>query len=69
MLGTSDAWSTCHLSQRTSKQAYYIVDCQIFGFSEQDVSVNITLITTSELKMTRQITGRAHTKMNLSHTS
>ena len=29
ILGTSDAWSTSHLSQRTSKPAYYIVDCQI----------------------------------------
>ena len=25
MLGTSDAWLTSHLSQRTSKPAYYIV--------------------------------------------
>ena len=31
MLGTSGAWSTSHLSQRTSKPAYYIVDCQIFN--------------------------------------
>ena len=29
ILGTSDAWSTSHLSQRTSKPAYYIVDCRI----------------------------------------
>jgi hypothetical protein len=29
MLGTSDAWSTSHSSQRTSEPAYYIVDCQI----------------------------------------
>ena len=31
MLGTSDAWSTSHLSQQTSKPAYYIVDCRISG--------------------------------------
>ena len=68
ILGTSDTWLTIHLSQRTSKPTYYIVDCQIFGSSEQDVSVNITLITTSELNMTRKIIGRAHSKMNLSHT-
>ena len=30
MLGISDAWATSHLSQRTRKPAYYIVDCQIF---------------------------------------
>ena len=29
MLGTSDAWSTSHLSQLTSEPAYYIVDSQI----------------------------------------
>ena len=29
MLGTSDAWSTTHMSHRTSEPAYYIVDCQI----------------------------------------
>ena len=29
MLGTSDAWSTSHLSQQRSKPAYYIVDCRI----------------------------------------
>ena len=26
ILGTSDAWSTSHLSNRPSKPAYYIVD-------------------------------------------
>ena len=31
ILGTSDAWSTSHLSQRTSEPAYYIIDCQISG--------------------------------------
>ena len=31
ILGTSDACSTSHLSQRTSKPAYYIADCRIFG--------------------------------------
>ena len=30
MLGTSDAWSTSHLSQQTSEPAYYTVDCRIF---------------------------------------
>ena len=29
MLGTSDAWSTSHLSHGTSKPACHIVDCQI----------------------------------------
>ena len=29
MLGTSDAWAQSHLSQRTSNQATYIVDCRI----------------------------------------
>ena len=31
MLGTSDTWSTSHLSQQTSKPAYYIADCRICG--------------------------------------
>ena len=31
ILGTSDAWSTSHLSQQTSQPVYYIVDCQIFS--------------------------------------
>ena len=30
-LGTSDAWSTSHLSQRNSKPVYYIVECRISG--------------------------------------
>ena len=29
MIGASDAWSKSHLSRRTSKPAYYIVDCRI----------------------------------------
>ena len=29
IFGTSNAWLTSHLSQRTSKPAYYIVDCWI----------------------------------------
>ena len=29
ILGTSDAWSTSHSSQRPCEPAYYIVDCQI----------------------------------------
>ena len=32
MLGTSDAWSTSHLSKQTSEPAYYVVDCRIFGW-------------------------------------
>ena len=31
ILGTSDAWTTSHLSQPTSKPAYYIVDCMILN--------------------------------------
>ena len=31
ILGTSDAWSTSHLSQRTSEPAYYILDCRILN--------------------------------------
>ena len=30
MLGTSETWSTSHLSQQPSKPVYYIVDCRIF---------------------------------------
>ena len=47
MLGTPDAWSTSHLSQRTSKPVYYIVDCQIWercGISvEKDFSSGILI--------------------------
>ena len=28
MLGTSDTWSTSHLSQQTSRPVYYNLDCQ-----------------------------------------
>ena len=31
MLGTLDAWLTSHLSQETSKSAYYILNCRIFA--------------------------------------
>ena len=31
LLGTSDAWSTRHLSQQPSKPTYYIVDCWIYN--------------------------------------
>ena len=31
ILGTSDAWWPSHWSQRTSKPAYYIVDCRIYN--------------------------------------
>ena len=30
VLGTSDAWSTSHLSHRAREPAYYIVDCRIY---------------------------------------
>ena len=41
MLGTSNAWSTSHLSWRSSKPAYYIVDCGIFILScSPDVTTN-----------------------------
>ena len=30
ILGTSDAWSMSHLSQRPNDPAYYIEDCRIF---------------------------------------
>ena len=39
MLGTSDAWSTSHLSQQPSKPAYYIVDCQILHASISSISL------------------------------
>ena len=29
ILGTSDTWSTSHMSHRPSEPAYYIVDCRI----------------------------------------
>ena len=37
MLGTSEAWSASHLSQRISIPAYYIVDCwisELLGFPQ-----------------------------------
>ena len=34
MSGAADAWSMSHWSQRTSKPAYYIVDCQILRRNE-----------------------------------
>ena len=43
ILRTSDAWSTSHLSQQTSKAAYYIVDCQILcidSFIKRNVNAN-----------------------------
>ena len=35
-LGTSDAWSTSHLSHRPSEPAYYIVDCRILEEGENN---------------------------------
>ena len=32
MLGTSDAWSTIHLSHRPGKPAYYVVNWRIYSF-------------------------------------
>ena len=46
MLGTSDAWSRSHLSKRTSKLAYYIVDCRIFN-----IDYNIPIYSTSNFKI------------------
>ena len=45
MLGTSDTWSTSHLSRRTSEPAYYIVDCRIFiqGESPWHNLISLTL--------------------------
>ena len=40
MLGTSDAWSTSHLSQQPSKPAYYIVDCWTFGSISRTANQN-----------------------------
>ena len=31
ILGTSDAWTTSHLSKKTSKSACFIVDCRILS--------------------------------------
>ena len=33
ILGTSDAWSMSHSSQRPSDPAYYIEDCRIYDLS------------------------------------
>ena len=35
IFGTSDTWSTSHLSQQPTKPAYYIEDCWIFECSVQ----------------------------------
>ena len=34
MLGTSNAWSMSHLSQRPGDPAYYIEDCRIYDIIE-----------------------------------
>ena len=39
MLGTSDAWLMRCSSQRATKPAYYIVDCQICSVMLQDMFV------------------------------
>ena len=44
MLGTSDAWSTSHLSQRTSKPAYYILDWWILGFHKDKVQQGVAFV-------------------------
>ena len=40
ILGTSDAWTTSHLSQGTSKPAYYIVDCRILNLQERNLNTD-----------------------------
>ena len=35
MLGTSDKWSTSHLSQQPSEPAYYVVDLRILGTNHE----------------------------------
>ena len=45
ILGTSDAWSMSHLSQRPSKPAYYIEDCRIFKLPFNRTSETITIST------------------------
>ena len=32
MLGTPDAWSSCHWFQQPSEPTYFIVDCRIFYY-------------------------------------
>ena len=39
ILGTSDAWLMSHLSQRTGKPAYHIVDCRIYGYPQSSHNV------------------------------
>ena len=41
ILGTSDAWSTNHLSQLTRESAYYIVDCRIYIMQSSHTCMNI----------------------------
>ena len=36
MLGTSDTWSTIHLSKQTSKPVYHSVDCLISNQMESE---------------------------------
>ena len=42
-LGTSDTWSTSHLSHQPREPAYYIVDCWIFKFAIGGVSLALGL--------------------------
>ena len=48
MLGTSDAWSTSHLSQRTREPAFYIVDCQISNING-NINGNNSMLCTCRL--------------------
>ena len=40
ILGTLDTWSMSHLSQGTSKPAYYIVDCRILNLQERNLNTD-----------------------------
>ena len=56
------------IGYKIHKNPEFVVLDLVVGSGEQDIFLEITLITTSELNMTRQITGRAHLMINLSHT-
>ena len=38
ILGTSDAWSTSHLSHQPSELAYYIIDCRISTYLPKNLT-------------------------------
>ena len=39
MLGTSDAWSTSHLTQQTSEPAYCVLYCRLSDFKSMQCSL------------------------------